>query len=396
MGTGRVAGLVAGSVAGYAIVMWVNPARPSLRDGLRCIRRYPRVWALPAAFALVHAAFSLLVRVHESWMIPGAGQVIGAWTGWAPPPWTGVIRAAWLPTGESCAAIFNCIVTTFPLSALWAALFLVNWRGAQAALGRGMRRRFGFVAGAALHLGLALCAAAALCKPLLFLGLPEGDLFLGAAALERLGEIVNWLSFLFEYGLGVGVQIYLVLLCYAWLRGLTFDFASLRRFALRRFVFVVKWALVVMIVSSLGINLPLVAAAFQAADHRLDAAGSILFTRWLLVGTLTVFCAVQVLLVFHNETLGRAVGDQWRLWRHYGWHLGWLVIAAALHFFALEAADVLLPAALGPWTWPGALWRLLVHPVLWSALAGWFLVSWVCLFQRCERHLPDADELVRY
>ena len=49
MDTGRGAGLVAGAAVGYAVLMAVNPARPSLRDGLRCLRRYPRVWLLPAA-----------------------------------------------------------------------------------------------------------------------------------------------------------------------------------------------------------------------------------------------------------------------------------------------------------------------------------------------------------
>ena len=220
--------------------------------------------------------------------------------------------------------------------------------------------------------------------------------YLGAASLERLGEITNWLSFLFEYGLGVGMQIYLALLCYAWLRGLTFDFDSLRRFALRRFAFVIKWALVVMVVSSLGINLPLVVATFQTPDHRFDPGAVILATRVLLAAALLVFCAMQALLIFHNETLRRAAADQWQLWRHYGWHLAWFVVMVALHFFLQEAVDALLPAALGPWSWPGAVWRLGLHPVLWSVLAGWFLVSWVCLFQRCERRQPDLEELARY
>ncbi len=394
--SGRGVLLVAGTLVGYLAIMAANPARPSLRDGLRCLRRYPRVWLLPAAFALAHAGFYLWVRAYESWLVPGAPPIISAWAGWQPPPWGQVLAASWLPTGESSAAIFDCIVTTFPLSAVWAALFLVNWHGSQTVLARGLRRRLGFAGGTSVHLGLVLCALASLCKPFLFGGLQHFNLYLGAAALERVGEMTNWLSFLFEYLLGVSVQIYLVLLCYAWIRGLSFDFDSLRRFALRRFVFVVKWALVVMGISSVGINLPLVIASFQPSDHRLNPSGLIVAARWLLTATLWLFCAMQILLVFHNESLRRALADQGRLWRRHAWHLGWLLVVVALHFFLLETANALLPAALGPWTWPAAVWSLLLHPLLWSGLASWFLVSWVCLFQRCEQHRPDAEDLVRF
>ena len=194
----------------------------------------------------------------------------------------------------------------------------------------------------------------------------------------------------------MSVQIYLVLLCYAWIRGLRFDFDSLRRFALRRFVFVVKWALVVMTISSVGINLPLVIASFQPPGQRWHPAGTILATRWLLAGSLLIFCAMQILLIFHNETLLRALAGQWRLWRCHAWHLGWLVLVVALHFFLLEVSNALLPVALGSWTWPAVTWNLVLHPLLWSGLASWFLVSWVCLFQRCEHHRPDAEDLVRF
>ena len=296
--------------------------------------------------------FGFAVRAYETWSIPGAGGVFRPWTGWQPPSLREVAAAAWLPTGESSAAIFNCVFTTFPLSALWAVLFLVNWRGVQVALARGLLRRLGRLAGTVVHLGLVVCSAAALIKPLLFLGLQRFNFYLGSVPLERAGEITNWLSFLFEYLLGVGMQIYLVLLCYAWLRGLTFDFDSLRRFALRRFVFVVKWALVVMVVGSIGINLPLIIATFQPPDHRFDPRGTILVTRVLLCSVLLALCAVQALLVFHNETFRRALVDQWRLWRSYGWHLAWFVVIVALHFFLLEAADALLPGAVGAWSWP--------------------------------------------
>ena len=104
---------------------------------------------------------------------------------------------------------------------------------------------------------MAACALAACVKPILFGRIS----WLGTAVDERTllrgGEGINWLSFLFEYVIGVGVQVYLLLLAFAWVRGLTFDREALRRFALRRWVLVSKWAGVLLLVSSVGINLPL-------------------------------------------------------------------------------------------------------------------------------------------
>ena len=213
------------------------------------------------------------------------------------------------------------------------------------------------------------------------------------------GEVVDSLSFVFEYLLGVGVQIYLVLLCFAWVRGLTFDFEALRRFALRRFAFVVKWAAVVIVLSSAGINAPLIVRSLRPAFDPLQpdwTDGVIDTTRWLLCVTFLLFCSMQILLIFHNESLRRALGDHFRLLRRHGGHIGWLMLIVALHFFALAVLDAFLPLALGPWTVPAAAWSLLVHPLLWTALAAWFVASWVCLFRRCERNQPDADEMVRF
>lgn len=388
-----------GAVAGYVLLMATNPARHSLRDGLRCVVRYRQIWLLPAGFALVHAAFRLWRRGYETWVSPEAALVFVPWAGWQPPTWRETVAASWLPAVESTAALFNCAVTTFPLSALAALLFLVNWRGYQASLYRALHLRLGRIGSLTIHAGLLCCAAAAVFKPALFGGLPSLNNYFGAAMLLRVGEAVDSLSFLFEYLLGVGVQIYVVLLCFAWIRGLTFDFDDLRRFALRRFAFVVKWTAIVMLLSVVGITLPLIIGSFQTASDPRGAnwmSPVIQDTRWALSVILLLFCSMQILLIFHNETLRQAVGDHWRLLRRHGGHVGWLVLIIALHFFALALADAFLPIALGSWTWPSALWSLLVHPLVWTALAGWFLASWVCLFRRCERDIPDAKELVRF
>ena len=74
-GMHRVWWLVGGALAGYVVLMLTNPARPSLRDGLRCLRRYPQVWLWPAGFALAHSGFRLWRHAYESWIIPNAPSV---------------------------------------------------------------------------------------------------------------------------------------------------------------------------------------------------------------------------------------------------------------------------------------------------------------------------------
>ena len=251
----------------------------------------------------------------------------------------------------------------------------------------------------AIHSSLAVSAAAAVLKPVLFGGLPTLNGYLGEIALLRVGGVVDSLSFVFEYLFGVGAQIYFISLCFAWVRGLTFDFDGLRQFALRRFAFVVKWAAVVITISGMGISVPLIVSSFlpPADSPNPDwTSGMIHVTRWLLSAALLLFCSMQIRLIFHNESLLHACRDHFRmLWLH-GAHVAWYASVVSLHFFVLALADAMLPSAVGLWTWPGATWSLLVYPILWTGLAGWFLASWVCLFRRFERGAPDLDEMVNF
>ncbi len=392
----RVGLLAAGAVAGYAVVLAFNPARPSLRDGRRCLARYPQIWTLPLVFTLSYSAFTLCMRWYETRRVDGGGGLLAPWAGWQPPAWADVLPSCGLPTAEGAAAVFNYIVRPFPLSVLAALVFLVNRRGYQGVVWRGLRRRFGRFGGGALHTLLLLGALAAALKPALFVGLTNPEAFVGEAELLRWGEVVNAFGFLFEYLLGVGVQIYLIVLCFLWVRGMRFQTDRAQRFALRRFAFVVRWAAVVMAISTLGITLPLVVARFQGPEGHDWVNPTVQSTRWVLAALLLTFCSLQMVLVFHNENLWQALGDHFRLLRRHGLHVGWLVVVAALHFFALALANAFLARALGTWTWPGALWTLLVYPTLWTTLAAWLLASWACLYARCRSDRADAEELVVY
>ena len=65
--------------------------------------------------------------------------LIVPWTGWRNPAWNDLFASGWLPAAEGAAAIFNTIISPFPLSVLWALCFLVNWRGYQGVVARGCK-----------------------------------------------------------------------------------------------------------------------------------------------------------------------------------------------------------------------------------------------------------------
>jgi hypothetical protein len=390
--------LLVGALAGYGLLMVASPVRASLRDGARCVFRHKQLWALPASFGFVHAVFRQWVRWFETSLIPGSGPFVSPWKGWQPTSLSDTLSITWLPTLESVAGIFDCMVDTFPLSAGAAALFLGNWRGYQGAMHRGLRRRFGLSAGLLIHAGLVACALAAAVKPVLFGGLPRLNAFFGADALLRLGELVNWLGFVFEYLLGVAIQVYLILLCFVWLKGLSFDFHELRRFALRRFASVVKWSGAVLFLSTLSLHLPLLMASFRpvlSPGVEMQLAQAITVARWLLALVILGFFSLQMVLTFHNEPLPRALADHWRLVRSHGWRVGWLGLTAFAHFLLLGLGNSALRRGWGETTWPAMLWSL-CYPLLWAGLAGWFLASWVCLYRRFEIGQPDADDLVKF
>lgn len=383
---------VFGMATGYAVFMLANPVRSSLRDGARCLARYKQIWVLPASFAFAHALFRLWVRWYEA-SLPGSPPFITPWAPWKAPEWPAAAADSWLPATENLAGLFNCLVDTFPLSSVAAAGFLVNWGGYQALLFRALRRRLGWTGSLLVHVGLVGCAAADVVKPTLFGGLPRFNSYLGADALERLGEIVNWLGSIFEYLLSVGLQIYLILLCFVWLRGLRFDFDELRQFALRRFSFVVKWPGVILILSTIGISAPTILASFRPFSGPEDSArliGTLTFSRWALAVLILAACAVQITLIFHNESLRKALADHARLLGRQGLRVGWFGLTALLHLFLLALVNAALLHGFAVGTWPALGWSLL-YPILWAAIAGWLLASWVALFRRCEPGHAESE-----
>ena len=108
-----------------------------------------------------------------------------------------------------------------------------------------------------VYLGLLLCAFAAFCKPIYSLSIYWLNQYFDGILLLRVGAVIDWLSFQFEYLFGLLIQIFLVLLAFIWIRGLNSEPGRIFEFALKRAVFAAKWAGVVLLTTLLLIHLPL-------------------------------------------------------------------------------------------------------------------------------------------
>ncbi len=417
----KVPFLLCGALGGYLLLMFTNPVRTSLRDGFRAIRRYPALWLTLGIFGFTYALFQLALRVYFHAVLPPAERPIFIWAreAWRDPNlWlTGSPQSLWhlphaqfvdslrdalLPALETLAGTFNNIVTTFPLSALAAVLLLVNWEGHQGVLSRALRRRFGTL-GWAVHLAIVICACAAIAKPFIYAA-PQFMQLRGAGpeAFEiwnQWAPVAAWLSFIFEYLFGVCIQIYLILLAFIWVRGLSFTHRTLLDVAIRRFSFVVKWAMLVMLLSTLCIDGPLILKNFPAFaawfpesalfSSRLNIARAALAVFLLLTA------AMQIMLTFHNESWRQAMRDHLQFVRASAWPFFWFMALAALHLFALHVCDLATRRAIGEGTALWVAWTLL-FPLLAGVVCAWLLASWVCVFKRCESRVPSPERGIEF
>jgi hypothetical protein len=385
-------------VSGYCLMMFANPVRASLLDGWRCVRRYPVIWRMLTLLGFGHALFHLAVRLvmhfevapeltwaRAGWHDPAlwlAGSPDSLW--WLPPSAVRQgLRDGALPALESLAGLFNNAVTTFPLAVIAAAGLFVNRHRYATLLRAALLRRFGLVAWPLLA-GVYLGATAVVMKAALYFLLPV----LASPAWFQWAPLIAWVAAVFEYLFGVGIQIYLIMHAYAWVRGLSFEPDALREVAVRRLGAGAKWAGIVVAASSLFIEVPLVLSNFPAfsaifPDARETVEFRVSIARIGLATVLLCFASMQAWLTLHGETLRRAWRAHWRfVWLH-GWKFLWFLLVAGVHLFAVQVLRTLILRGLGDNTAPGLVWTL-SWPLIAGPVMGWCLASWVCLFKSCE------------
>jgi hypothetical protein len=377
--------------SGYALVMLFNPVRRALLDGFRCIGRYPRVWLTFTFLGFAYFVFQFVAFTPiRGWTDLDLSQVASL-PKWYWPQFVEVWRETPLPALEGVAGIFDTATTTYPLSVVAAILMIINWRGLHGALLRALRKRYRFL-GYLIYLILLLSALASLLKPIAFWRLPEWSGKVPAAGFLQISATVDAVAFIFEYLLGVYIQVYLITVCLAWVKGVSFEEGELFRFAMRRFSYVLKWAGIVVFVSMLIVRLPLLLAYFTSIPGVLDYLP---LERAFMSGLIIAFCSVQISLTLHNETLSKAIRAHAQFIRQNPGRLGWFLIVCGIHFFFIMTCDAIVRSAIADRLAALFIWKF-IFAFLRGIITGWLLASWVCLFRQCEARRVHEERWIQY
>src|SRR5438309_2564847 len=382
---------VLGLCGGYVLVMFFNPVRRALVDGFRCIGRYKRIWITFALLGFGYFVFQFVTFTPiRDWSDLDLGQ-IASLPSWYWPRLTEIWSETPLPALEGVAGIFDNATTTYPLSVVAAMFMLVNWRGLHGALVRALWKRYGFCGGL-VYLILLLSALASLLKPIVFWQLPEWSGLVPAAGLLRISASVDAIAFIFEYLVGVYIQVYLITVCLAWIKGVSFEQGELFRFAMRRFSYVLEWAGIVVAVSTLILRLPLVLSYFVNIPGVLDYLP---IARLLISGLIIAFCSVQISLALHNETLFEAMSAHVYFVQKNAGRLAWFLLICGIHFYGITLCDAILRGAIGDRLGALFLWKFSFASVR-GIVTGWLLASWVCLFRQCETGRIHQEKWIQY
>jgi hypothetical protein len=380
-----------GLCGGYAIVMLFNPVRQALRDGFRCITRFKRVWMTFVLLGLAYSVFQFATFTPIQSLADLDPTQVTSLPSWYWPRLSEVWTDVPLPTLENVAGIFDNATTTYPLSVIAAVLILVNWRGLHGTLFGALRKRYRFT-GFFIYLILLLSALASLLKPIVFWRLPEWGGLVPAAGLLQISASVDAVAFIFEYLFGVYIQVYLIMVCFTWIRGLSFEEGELFRFAMRRFTYVLKWAGIVVFLSTILVRVPLLLAYFMNIPNVLDYLP---LQRLLMCFLIISFASVQISLALHNENLREAIRAHRDFIRRNGGRFGWFLLICALHFFFIMAWDAIVRGAIADRLVALIVWKSIFVSVR-GFITGWLLASWVCLFRQYETGRIDQESWIQY
>jgi hypothetical protein len=376
-----------GLCSGYLVVLFFNPIRLALRDGLRCILRFKRIWLTFAVLGFAYAIFDFVTSTPPDGLAALSFTQLAAPGSWSWPSFFEVWADVPLRMLEGVAGIFDNATTTYPLSVMAAVLLLVNWRGLHGALVRALAKRYG-ASGYLIYFVLLASALATLCKPIIFWKLRTWIVAPGAASLVQTSAVIITTAEIFEYFFGVYIQVYLITVCLAWIKGLSFHEGDLFRFAMRRFSYVLEWAGVVAILSTLIVRAPLLLGFFGEAPNVFE------YARYIMSAFIILFASVQVSLVLHNEKLRPAVQAHKEFTRTNLFRFGWFFLIAALHYFFLVTCDAIVLGAAADHPMAVIVWKI-VYVCVRGFVTGWLLASWVCLFRQCETRRASEEKWIQ-
>ncbi len=376
---------------GYVLVLFGNPIRLALRDGLRCISRFSRVWLTFALLGFAYSVFQFSTFTPiQSRADLDFSQILSL-SGWHWPRLLEVWQEIPLPALEGVAGIFDDAATTYPLSVIAAILLAINWRGLHGSFARALWKRYrGW--SIPIYVVVLLAALASVLKPIVFWQLPRWGVDVSATKFLQASALIDTVAFVFEYLFGVYIQVYLITVCFAWIKGLSFGEVALFKFAMRRFSYVLKWAGIVLLVGILVVRLPLLLAYFTNLPGVLDYLP---LQRALMSCLIIAFSSIQISLVLHNENLREAIRAHRLFIQRNAARFGWFLLICALHFFLLTAADAIVRGAIGDRVVALLMWKL-IYVVARGFVTGWLLASWVCLFRQCETGRVNQETWIAY
>lgn len=380
-----------GLISGYVLLMLFNPIRLALRDGFRCIMRFKRVGLTFVLLGFGYSVFQFATFTPiQTTADLDLNQIVTV-LDWYWPRFLEVWKETPLPSLEGVAGIFDNATTTYPLSFIAAVLLFLNWRGLHGVLFGSLQKRYRFWS-YLIYLILLIGAVASLLKPIAFWALPEWGGLIAAPELLKISATVDAVAFIFEYLLGIYIQVYLITVCLAWIKGLSFEEGQLLRFAMRRFSYVLEWSGVVIVVSLLVVRLPLWLAYFRNIPNVLDYLPA---QRVFMSALIIAFCSVQVSLALHNESLSAAIRAHWQFINRNFSRFCWFLVICGLHFFFLTAADAIVRGAIADRLMALFFWKCILV-CLRGFITGWLLASWVCLFRQTETGRLEQESWIRY
>ena len=373
---------IGGLLVGFLFLVFLNPAARFFRDGLRCVRRHPRMWVWLMVFGLAYLSFQAV----EDFEFRGRTFELSSflyWPSFRPPGLEAAAAHAWLPALELLAGLFNQAVASFPSSAVAALLFIANWKGYQVQFVRNAKRRMGRW-WLAVYAGVLVCALAAFCKPIFSLSIYWLNEYFDGILLLRAGAIIDWLSSQFEYLFGLLIQIFLVLVAFVWIRGLSSEPNRIFEFALKRAVYSAKWIGVVLLTSLLLVQLPLL-ISYLWISQRTDATAAVVqyvdqTARPLIAVALLLFCSIQVTLILNNEKLRDAIQDHAKFMRSSWVRIASFLLLAGIYLFVICWLTELVAGGFPKYSAPNLLLAALFTFGR-AFLAAWFIASWVCLYR---------------
>ena len=365
---------IATVMAGYLLIMKLNPARASLREGYETLRRHP-------ALALALLFFYLANTV--SGMSPlGNGSLLPAET-------VPALRAL-----ERVADLFLLSFPPYPVAALGALLFLfANWLRLHEMVIHRLRTRkrpFEWL----LYGVLLLSAVAAIIHPLAAYGsVSRLRYHIPGLLLVHDSVAVASLGFLFETLFGVAVQLYLMHCVALWIRNQPYRHREVMAEALPQAWPVLQWATVIALLKLGLVFLPERLCHMPPFSQWLhpQVVTTVVEkgTRPLLAVLLIAAASFQITLAFQSKTLKGAMRDHYRFLRQHGWEALWFLVVAYLHYYAAEWLYHTVAGALNQGGL--ALWQA-AFAAGWAALGAWLLAAWVRLFRQAAPHREEDDD----